>query len=65
MHNAEIFEGRRFAFGKNRARFLWVLDDARIESAKESLKINLGMENLKIVAEHRSTEHEVCRIHQI
>lgn len=65
MPKAEILEGRRFAFGKNWARFLWVLYDACVESAKESLKINLGMQNLKIVAERRSTEHEVCRINQI
>jgi 2-polyprenyl-3-methyl-5-hydroxy-6-metoxy-1,4-benzoquinol methylase len=45
-HQAEIDCGQRFAFGKNWARFLSVLDDARISTARKSLCEMLGVDSL-------------------
>ena len=42
----EISRGARFEFGENWARFLRVLNDERIEIAKQSLKTMLKMESL-------------------
>jgi SAM-dependent methyltransferase len=46
QHALDIQRGERFAFGENWARFLAVLDDARIEEACRSLKEMLGVESL-------------------
>ena len=46
-HEQEVGGGERFAFGKNWARFLKVLDEQRIQQAVDSLKTNLGVDNLK------------------
>jgi len=46
-HAAEIDEGHRFAFGKNWARFLEVLNDERIAEAERSLRTMLGVETLQ------------------
>lgn len=43
---AEVGEGKRFAFGSNWARFLEGLDDSNIEAAQHSLKSMLGVESL-------------------
>lgn len=45
-HALEVGSGERFAFGKNWARFLRVLDEERIEEAVRSLKAMLGVEEL-------------------
>ena len=45
-HAREIEEGRRFAFGKNWASFLELLNDERIEEAVRSLRAMLGVERL-------------------
>jgi 2-polyprenyl-6-hydroxyphenyl methylase/3-demethylubiquinone-9 3-methyltransferase len=45
-HAIEIAQGERFEFGKNWSRFLTLLDDARIESAEESLRQMLEVEDL-------------------
>jgi 2-polyprenyl-3-methyl-5-hydroxy-6-metoxy-1,4-benzoquinol methylase len=42
----EIERGDRFAFGENWARFLELVDEARIHSAVDSLKEYLGVESL-------------------
>lgn len=41
-HQNEVSTGQRFAFGKNWARFLAVLDDQRIEQAERSLSDLFG-----------------------
>jgi 2-polyprenyl-6-hydroxyphenyl methylase/3-demethylubiquinone-9 3-methyltransferase len=46
-HAREVREGQRFAFGKNWARFLEVLDDERIREAEQSLRTMLGVESLE------------------
>jgi 2-polyprenyl-3-methyl-5-hydroxy-6-metoxy-1,4-benzoquinol methylase len=46
-HGAETARGERFEFGKNWTRFLELLDDDRIDQAKESLKSMLGVESLE------------------
>ena len=46
-HKQELTAGERYAFGANWARFLTVLDDDRIQSAVQSLKMMLGVEHLK------------------
>jgi SAM-dependent methyltransferase len=45
-HAAEVAGGDRFAFGKNWARFLNVLDDERIAVAVKSLQDMLGVSSL-------------------
>ena len=45
-HALDIQRGERFAFGENWARFLAVLDEARIAEACRSLKEMLGVESL-------------------
>ena len=45
-HAREIDDGHRFAFGKNWARFLEVLNDDRIAEAERSLRTMLGVERL-------------------
>ena len=47
QHVQEVAEGRRFEFGKNWSHFLSVLNDERITEAEKSLKMVLGVENLK------------------
>lgn len=46
-HQREIDAGERFEFGANWSRFLAHLDDGRIESAEQSLKRMLGVEDLR------------------
>jgi 2-polyprenyl-6-hydroxyphenyl methylase/3-demethylubiquinone-9 3-methyltransferase len=46
-HKQELSAGERYAFGANWARFLTVLDDDRILSATQSLKIMLAVEHLE------------------
>lgn len=46
-HDTEVAAGSRFEFGANWARFLRVLDDGRIEAAKQSLEKMLGPSYLK------------------
>jgi 2-polyprenyl-3-methyl-5-hydroxy-6-metoxy-1,4-benzoquinol methylase len=46
-HEQELNAGERYAFGANWARFLTVLDDDRILSAIQSLKLMLGIEHLE------------------
>jgi 2-polyprenyl-3-methyl-5-hydroxy-6-metoxy-1,4-benzoquinol methylase len=45
-HTQEINSGERFAFGKNWAQFLKLLDEQRIQAAINSLKTNLEIDNL-------------------
>jgi 2-polyprenyl-6-hydroxyphenyl methylase/3-demethylubiquinone-9 3-methyltransferase len=45
-HAIEIQRGRRFAFGRNWAHFLSVVDEARIADAEASLKQMLGLPHL-------------------
>lgn len=45
--NDEIADGARFRFGANWARFLSILDDARVAEAEASLKEMLAIENLR------------------
>lgn len=45
-HELEVASGRRFAFGKNWAAFLSVLDEERIEAAVESLRTMLECDSL-------------------
>ena len=45
-HTEEVASGERFKFGENWTRFLYKLDDERIEEAKKSLKKMLGVESL-------------------
>ncbi|HEX6643193.1 MAG TPA: class I SAM-dependent methyltransferase [Gemmatimonadales bacterium] len=45
-HAEEVRRGERFEFGKNWARFLSVLDERRIELARQSLARMLGTEDL-------------------
>ena len=45
-HAIEIAQGERFEFGKNWSRFLELLDDTRIESAVDSLRQMLEVEDL-------------------
>ena len=46
-HAREVREGQRFAFGKNWARFLAVLDEERIREAEQSLRTMLGVSSLE------------------
>ena len=46
-HADDIAAGDRFAFGANWARFLTLLDDARIREAERSLQQMLGMRSLQ------------------
>jgi 2-polyprenyl-6-hydroxyphenyl methylase/3-demethylubiquinone-9 3-methyltransferase len=46
-HAIEIAQGERFAFGENWARYLGILDEARIGEAQESLKQMLEIEDLE------------------
>ena len=46
-HCNEIGCGQRFAFGENWSRFLSILDEQRIEQAKNSLRAMLKMETLE------------------
>lgn len=46
-HALEISTGERFAFGQNWARYLDLIDDARIREAEESLKTMLEVETLQ------------------
>jgi ribosomal protein L11 methylase PrmA len=46
-HEQEVGAGERFAFGENWAGFLNVLDAQRIQQAVDSLKTNLGVDNLE------------------
>lgn len=46
-HALELASGERFAFGRNWARYLAVLDDARIHDAEESLKQMLEVDDLQ------------------
>ncbi|HEX8183406.1 MAG TPA: 50S ribosomal protein L11 methyltransferase, partial [Blastocatellia bacterium] len=46
QHSREVASRQRFEFGKNWARFLALLDDARIAKAEESLKKMLEVEHL-------------------
>src|SRR4051812_24922114 len=46
QHAAEVASGQRFEFGKNWARFLENLDDARIGAAERSLAAMLGESTL-------------------
>ena len=46
QHGAEVASGERFEFGKNWARFLQTLNDARIEEATRSLQDNLEVDSL-------------------
>jgi len=43
----EVRSGQRFAFGENWSRFLSILDEQRIEQAKNSLRSMLKMETLE------------------
>jgi SAM-dependent methyltransferase len=45
-HAMEIASGERFAFGQNWARYLTLLDEARIREAEESLKQMLELNDL-------------------
>ncbi len=45
-HQGEVMRGERFEFGENWSRFLSVLDDERIGSAKAALQNMLGVESL-------------------
>ena len=45
-HAAEVARGERFEFGRNWARFLAHLDDARVAEAERSLRAMLGAETL-------------------
>jgi 2-polyprenyl-6-hydroxyphenyl methylase/3-demethylubiquinone-9 3-methyltransferase len=45
--NQDVAQGRRFEFGKNWARYLAVLDEARIEEACRSLRDMLGCQDLR------------------
>lgn len=47
---SEIGSGKRFAFGRNWARFLAVLDEDRIREAERSLKTMLEVEDLRGLA---------------
>lgn len=47
LHKKELAAGERFAFGDNWWRFLSTLDEARITSARESLKAMLGVNTLE------------------
>lgn len=44
---AEIDSGTRFAFGENWSRFLELLDGSRVQRAEESLRMMLGMQELR------------------
>ena len=46
-HAREVTEGQRFEFGKNWARFLRVVDDARIGRAEDSLARMLDQRDLR------------------
>jgi 2-polyprenyl-3-methyl-5-hydroxy-6-metoxy-1,4-benzoquinol methylase len=46
-HAEELKEGKRFEFGANWTRFLEVLDDERIATARKSLQSMLGLETLQ------------------
>jgi len=46
QHSTEVASGKRFAFGKNWAAFLSVLDEERITKAEESLKEMLEVDTL-------------------
>jgi len=46
-HQQEIVSGERYAFGANWARFLKVLDEQRIEQAKDSLRQMLQVQDLQ------------------
>lgn len=46
-HKTETAAGRRFEFGKNWARFLAVLDDQRIETARRSVQSLLKVDTLE------------------
>lgn len=46
QHEREVSAGERFEFGKNWAAFLSVLDEERIETAVQSLREMLEVENL-------------------
>lgn len=45
-YEAEVAAGQRFEFGRNWEHFLEILDDRRIEAAKQSLKDYLELERL-------------------
>jgi 2-polyprenyl-6-hydroxyphenyl methylase/3-demethylubiquinone-9 3-methyltransferase len=47
QHAEEVKTGRRFAFGRNWARFLTGLDDARIQQAEQSLCNMLAVSDLR------------------
>ena len=46
-HAREVAAGERFEFGRNWSRFLEVLDEGRIEEARQSLQKMLGMAELR------------------
>lgn len=46
QHAQEVIAGQRFEFGANWTRFLSVLDEQRILSAEQSLKLNLQVRDL-------------------
>lgn len=46
-HAIEVKKGERFEFGKNWSQFLTVLDDERIQEAEKSLRLMLGVSDLK------------------
>lgn len=47
VHKIEVQQGERFEFGANWTRFLASLNEERIEEAKMSLRIKLGVETLE------------------
>jgi len=47
VHASEVSQGERFEFGKNWNRFLSTLDDAKIDSAMNSLRTMLETDDLK------------------
>ena len=47
VHSSEVSRGERFEFGKNWSRFLSTLDDAKIDSAMNSLRTMLETDDLQ------------------
>lgn len=45
--SGEIAAGERFGFGDNWARFLALVDDSRIKAAEQSLRMMLGVDDLR------------------
>jgi 2-polyprenyl-6-hydroxyphenyl methylase/3-demethylubiquinone-9 3-methyltransferase len=46
-HTSEVEQGNRFEFGDNWAQFLELIDDDRLQAAEESLRLMLGIDDLR------------------